>query len=95
MWSHMPHRQQANQKPNPKDKARLGVDPLWSIAREQAITLYQRMRNEPQDQPHTQWARQDPPPKGTWIAYARSLQDKLGIPDIDIQREDGDTDAYT
>ena len=47
--------------------------------------LYQRMRNEPEAQPHTIWARQDPPPKGTWIAYAKSLQDRHQIPNLEVQ----------
>ena len=44
--------------------------------------LYQRMRNEPPEQPHTEWAMQDPPPKGTWIAYVRSMQKSHMIQDL-------------
>ena len=43
-----------------------------------------KMRHEPADLPHTQWAQQDPPPRGTWIAHVRSMQQRLGIPDICI-----------
>ena len=47
------------------------------------------MRNEPEARPHTQWARQDPPPKGTWIAYARRLQHRPKILDIDTLQQGG------
>ena len=60
----------------------LGWTQLWDTAKLHAIKLYQRERNEPRDLPHTQWALQDPPPKGTWVAYARSIQTRLEIPDI-------------
>ena len=60
----------------------LGWTPLWDIAKEHAIMLYQRMRNEPPEQPHTEWAMQDPPPKGTWIAYVRSMQKSHMIQDL-------------
>ena len=29
-----------------------------------------------------------PPPKGTWIAYARSLQNRLQAPDLEVQTKD-------
>ena len=60
----------------------LGWTPLWDIAKEYAIMLYQRMRNEPPGQPHTEWAMQDPPPKGTWVAYVRSMQKSHMIQDL-------------
>ena len=63
----------------------LGWKPLWGMAREHAIMLYQRMRNQPMHLPHTQWARQEPAPRGTWVAYVRSMQTSLGIPKLDIQ----------
>ena len=62
----------------------LGWTPLWNIAKEYAVMLYQRMRNEPPGQPHTEWARQDPPPKGTWIAYVRSMQNSHKIGDLEL-----------
>ena len=42
-------------------------------------------KNQPLHLPHAQWARQEPAPRGTWVAYARSMQTSLGIPDLDIQ----------
>ena len=66
----------------------LGWVPLWQTTKAHTIMLYQRMRNEPEEQPHTIWARQDPPPKGTWVAYARSLQNRLQVPDLVVQAKD-------
>ena len=66
----------------------LGWVPLWQTAKAHTVMLYQRMRNEPEGQPHTIWARQDPPPKGTWVAYARSLQNRLQVPDLEVQAKD-------
>ena len=65
-------------------RADLGWTHLCDTAKVHTILLYQRMRNELKAQPHKQWARQIPLPKGTWVAYARSLQDRLGIPDTQI-----------
>ena len=62
----------------------LGWTPLWDIAKEYAVMLYQRMRNEPPGQPHTEWAMQDPPPRGTWIAYVRSMQRSHMIQDLEL-----------
>ena len=62
----------------------LGWRPLLGTARIHVVMLYQRMRHEPADQPHTQWAQQAPPPRYTLIAYVRSMQQRLGIPDICI-----------
>ena len=62
----------------------LGWTPLWDIAKEYAVMLYQRMRNEPPGQPHTEWAMQDPPPRGTWVAYVRSMQRSHMIQDLEL-----------
>ena len=62
----------------------LGWRPLWDTARISAIMLYQRMRNQDPKLPHVQWAKQEMAPRGTWIAYVRSMQTAMGIPDLAV-----------
>ena len=66
----------------------LGWEPLWNVASTHAVVLYPRMRNQPKHLPHAQWATPQIAPCGTWIAYVRSMQNSLRLPDLDLQTEE-------